>query len=258
MSQEIPPPLRIGVSACFFHADPDRALFKGKTLVYAEESMLEYVMREGAFPLMLPRIYEALDVRRVVDQIDGLLLQGGTDVSPLSYGEAPMRPEWSGDKARDDYEIALIKECVSQKIPIYGICRGAQILNVAMGGTMYQDVETQNPGALVHRKWEVYDELEHEVEIYAGTHLASLYGTGPGLRINSIHHQAIKDVAPGFKVEAISPKDGIIEAIRMESEGAYTVGVQWHPEFIRKDQNHLLDPAILMKDFLAAVWRRKI
>ena len=256
-------PLMVGVSACFFHADPTRALFKGKTLLYLEQSMGEYLMREGAIPVMLPPASVRFEVRELLESLDGLLLQGGTDVAPHSYGEEPLRPEWAGDIVRDRYETELIKVAMDMNRPVLGICRGHQILNVALGGTLYQDIETQLTGSLVHRDWEVYDELAHHVTFEPGSKISTIYGGIEEGRINSIHHQSIKDVAPGLRVEARSTEDAVVEAVWLPPEGAesgdspYVLGVQWHPEFISGEQSSLLDPRLVVQDFLDAVRVRK-
>src|SRR5262245_38794832 len=117
---------RVGVSACFFHADPQRNLFKGKTLLYAEESMLQWLMSAGAVPVMLPRPAGRLQAADLLDGVDGLLLQGGADVCPRSYGEEPLKPEWNGDQQRDAYEMELVRLCIARDKPLLGVCRGAQ------------------------------------------------------------------------------------------------------------------------------------
>ena len=128
-------PLRIGVSACFFHADPTRPVFKGKTLLYAEESMLDLLGRCGALAYLIPRpAPNGPSIEDYVHDLDGLLLEGGSDVCPRSYGEEPLRPEWAGDEPRDRYEIDLIHAFHDAGKPVLGICRGVQILNVAFGG----------------------------------------------------------------------------------------------------------------------------
>jgi len=128
--------LRIGFSACFYHPDPSRPIFKGKTLLYVEESLVHWVMREGAFCFMIPTTIQGgeVSIPVLVSELDSLILQGGSDVSPRSYGESPLKPEWSGDFVRDQYEIALTREFLAQKKPVLGICRGAQLMNVAFGG----------------------------------------------------------------------------------------------------------------------------
>lgn len=242
--------LCIGVSACFFHADPLRPIFKGKTLEYVEQSMAHYVMRQGALAYLLPTPPPGGGVvlADLVARMDGLVLQGGSDCSPTSYGEEPLDPRWSGDRFRDDYETALVHEFVRQGKPVLGICRGLQLLNVAFGGTLYQDIETQLPGALQHRDWDIYDGNHHDVMVADGTELAAIYGAGLH-RINSVHHQSIKDVASGFVVEATCPDDGVIEAVRFASDEAWVYAVQWHPEF-QTVGDGLLDPDPLMRAFL--------
>src|SRR5206468_4611405 len=120
-----------------------------------------------------------------------LVLMGGADVSPASYGEEGIESNrWPGDRARDLYEIRLVEEASRRDLPILGICRGCQIMNVAFGGSLYQDIATQLPGALTHRDPERYDTLEHEVDVVQGTWLSRVYGK-PRLLTNTIHHQGL-------------------------------------------------------------------
>lgn len=252
-------PLRIGVSSCFFHADPERPVFKGKTLLYAEESMLELLGRSGALAYLVPRPTPGGPlIEAYVEDLDGLLLQGGSDVSPTSYGELALRPAWDGDEPRDRYEIELIHAFHRAGKPVLGICRGIQILNVAFGGTLYQDVTTQVPGSFEHRNWDIYDANRHPVEIVAGSRLAEVYGPGDGggsggsiVTVNSVHHQAVKEVADGFVVEAVSVTDGIVEAMRRPGD-RFVAAVQWHPEFTPVGDTEQLPPDPLVVDFLDA------
>jgi len=253
---------RIGLSACFFHADPKRNLFKGKTLLYAEESMLHWLMLGGAIPMLLPRVAPPLSPAELLDTIDGLVLQGGSDMSPRHYGEEPLRPEWEGDPARDVYEMELVRLCLAADKPLLGVCRGAQVLNVALGGTLYQDIETLHPGARVHRNWEIYDEHAHEISIERGSLLERWY-SGRVIdppRVNSVHHQGLKTLGRGLAIEARSLPDGVVEAVRYQApdgRSAFAYGVQWHPEFIRAGTPGLLDPQILLGAFLDEVNARR-
>jgi gamma-glutamyl-gamma-aminobutyrate hydrolase PuuD len=192
----------------------------------------------------------AISVRDYVRALDGLVLQGGADVSPESYGEQPARPEWVGDRIRDLFEIELIWEFIIQNKPVLGICRGEQLINVACGGTLYQDIAEQYPGAAQHRDDLLYDGLHHDIEIVTGSHLETLFPDQPVCRVNSIHHQAIKKLGSDLVIEAKALDDGVVEAIRWLGNG-YMVGCQWHPEF----QIHfpdLLDSGPIMLDLLAA------
>jgi len=180
----------------------------------------------------------------------GLVLEGGSDVWPGSYGETALQERWSGDRVRDEYEKALAAAFVAERKPVLGICRGLQLLNVAYGGTLYQDIATQRPDAISHREASLYDRHFHEVEFVPGSRLATLHAGVERAKVNSVHHQAIKDLAPGFVVEARSVPDGLIEAVRRPGD-LFVAAVQWHPEFHRPDQGTLDDGAML-KDFLDA------
>lgn len=254
--------LKIGISACFMHADPTRPLFTGKTLQYVEQSIAHWVMSTGALAVMVPSptgTTQRGDVSHdhYAQWLDGLVLHGGADVSPLSYGEQPLQDKWSGDRIRDEYEMALVAAFERQGKPVFGVCRGLQLMNVAYGGTLYQDIETQVPQALRHRDATVYDHNFHGVEIVPGSRLAALYPAATRVRVNSIHHQAIKDLAPGFAVEAVSHDDGLIEAIRRDDPAKpYLAAVQWHPEFHLPGSAHF-DDAALLRDFLEAAQAAK-
>jgi putative glutamine amidotransferase len=246
--------LKIGISACFFHPDGERKAAPSKTLLWIEQSTAHWVMSEDALPVMVPSFngttYRgAVSVQDYARWLDGLVMHGGADVWPGSYGEKPLRPEWHGDRIRDEYEIALVQAFRAAGKPVFGICRGMQLINVAHGGTLYQDITTQKPGSRVHRDAVAYDLNFHEVDILRDTRLAQLLPPGRH-KINSVHHQGVKDVAPGFVVEAVSSDDGVIEAIR-HARGAWVAAVQWHPEFHRPELG-VIDDTPLLRDFLQA------
>jgi putative glutamine amidotransferase len=245
-------PPRIGLSANFFHADPTRPVFKGKTLLYFDEAMSHWVARGGALTYLVPTVPDAgASLTDLVADLDGLVLQGGADVCPRTYGEEALRPEWEGDERRDRYEIELIHRFREAGKPVLGVCRGAQVINVAFGGTLFQDITTQVETELVHRDWEPYDENRHQVDLVEGSALAELY---PGVRsatINSVHHQSVKDLGDDLVVEARSTDDGVIEALRLaDDEGVYIAGVQWHPEWVG-DRDGLLPSEPILFEFLA-------
>lgn len=255
----MPTRLQIGISASFFHPDPARPIFTGKTLQYLEQSMAHWVMSTGALAVMIPSpVGETRRGDATLDDyarwLGGLVLQGGSDVWPGSYGETPLDDRWTGDRIRDEYELALVRAFTRAGKPVLGVCRGLQLLNVAYGGTLYQDIATQRPEALRHRDAALYDRNVHEVELLPGSRLASLYPGVVTARVNSVHHQAIKDLAPGLVAEARSPRDGLIEAVRRPGEG-FVAAVQWHPEYTRAELG-TLDDAPILRDFLDAVRAR--
>jgi putative glutamine amidotransferase len=253
--------LKIGISACFFHPDPKRAIFKGMTLQYIEQNMAHWVMQRDALALMIPspdgatrRAASAVTAGDYAHELDGLLLMGGSDVCPETYGEHALRPEWNGDRVRDDYEIALLRAFVAAGKPVLGVCRGAQIINVAHGGTLYQDIVTQRPDALEHRNWDIYAANAHTTAIVPGSGLAALYPERTLAKTNSVHHQAAKDLGRDLVVEAWSEPDRIVEALRWTGP-SYVFGVQWHPEFHDPADASLLDDTPILDDFLARARR---
>ena len=249
--------LKIGVSTCFFHADPLRAVFKGKTLIYAEQSMTTWVMSQDALTYLIPPPSGPVTVTDLVAELDGLLLEGGSDIAPETYGETPLRPEWKGDRVRDLYEIALLREFVRQGKPVLGVCRGAQVINVAYGGTMHQDIELQIEGSRNHRDWEIYDQNFHEIDLTPGSGLSQLYPGTAKAKINTVHHQGLKDLGKGLKVEARCPVDQVIEAVRLDSPTDWVFGVQWHPEFHDPKDTSLLDSRPVLKSFLDEARKRR-
>ena len=250
--------LKIGISACLMHPDRGRSSFGSKTLQYVEQSMAHWLMSGGVLPVMIPSpLGETargdVDVDDYARWLDGLVLHGGADVWPGSYGEAPLQAHWSGDRQRDEYEKALVRAFVDAGKPVFGVCRGLQLLNVAFGGTLYQDITTQVPESFMHRDAESYDQNFHSVDIVAGSQLSSLYPGVERVRVNSIHHQAIKDLSPEFEAEAFSVTDGIVEAIRRKDRSkSYIAATQWHPEF-HKPGSDTIDDGAVLEDFLAAV-----
>lgn len=245
--------LKIGLSACFFHPDPNRNIFKGKTLQYLEQSIARWVMSSGAMLFMIPSPQENSPIKLsdYARELDGLVLQGGSDVSPTSYGETPMKPEWSGDKIRDDYEIALTHAFMKEHKPVLGICRGVQLINVAMGGSLFQDIRTQRPDAQSHRDAQLYDQAFHEVEFVPNSGLAKLFPGMSKAKINTVHHQAPKDIGKNLTVEAWSVPDRIPEALRWQGD-SYLFGVQWHPEFQDPARKDLLDTKPILDEFIGA------
>ena len=254
--------LRIGLSPRLMHRVPTELGFRNKKLQYLEQSIAHWVMAHGALAFMLPTLVEDGEVERkavrisdYVRELDGLILQGGADVSPYSYGSEPVRPEWSGDRIRDLYEIELFWEFMIQGKPILGICRGCQLINVALGGTLYQDLPTEFPDLGEHNDPERYDTLAHDIVFADDASLIDIHGGQRGGRVTSIHHQAVRKIGKDLKVEAWSVPDRVIEAIRWRGQG-FVLGVQWHPEF-HPEGSPLLAREPLINAFLSAVQARR-
>lgn len=252
---------RIGLSARLLHNPPAELGFRNKVLQYLEQSIAHWIMSHGALVFMVPTLSSSAGLGRssvsmhdVVAALDGLVLQGGADICPKSYAETPLRPEWSGDYVRDRYEIELFWEFLIQCKPVLGICRGVQLINVALGGTLHQDIPTQVPGASRHNDPGMYDMNHHDVEFLPGSRLSDLYEGASSRRVVSIHHQAIDRLGNDLVVEARSCGDGLIEAVRMRGN-THVCGFQWHPEFHHGDLD-LLDSTPIMRDFLDAACRQ--
>ena len=264
----MPAPLLIGLSARIYHPTRPLPSLGGvftRTLHYLEQSVAHWVMSREVLALMIPAVDSQsiikrsdMSLRNYADALDGLVLQGGADVSPETYGEPPLKTKWSGDHVRDLYEMELVDAFISAGKPVLGICRGCQLLNVAFGGTLYQDIALQVPGALRHHDENTYERQFHRVSLLQGSRLAGLYPGQRSASINSIHHQAVKDLGTDLVAEALAIPDGIVEAIRWKGP-SYVFGMQWHPEFMALGRLHeeQLDGAPILEDFLAAVRERK-
>jgi gamma-glutamyl-gamma-aminobutyrate hydrolase PuuD len=254
------PTLKIGVSARILHPQPGALGLQGKTRQYLEQTAAHWLMTREVLVLMVPTVdtggllhRSSIRLSDYARHLDGLMLQGGADVSPMTYGEDPLSQEWAGDRLRDEYEIELLHEFIEAGKPVLGVCRGLQLINVAYGGTLYQDIARQVPQARRH----VTDDYErnlHEVRFEPAGGLARLY---PGLekaRVNSIHHQSVKSLGRNLRIEAWAEADHVVEAIRGTGPG-YVLGVQWHPEFHAPGDDTVLDSAPLLDEFLRAARR---
>ena len=190
---------------------------------------LESVRRAGGEPFELE--YQRDDPADVVRRANGLMLTGGGDVDPALYGETPHATYQPSEAGRDEYEIALIQAASKAALPIFAICRGMQVLNVALGGTLIQDIPSMVNGAVHHSVPEPRFAIAHEVWVSSGSRLGSLMADkleGETCQVNSRHHQAVKTVATGWDVTGTAP-DGVIEAIEQPGE-IFRLAVQWHPE----------------------------
>lgn len=215
-------------------------------------SYLEAVAAAGGIPLMIPLGLDEGDLLAVLARVDGLLLPGGGDIDPQRYHGNSAHPTlYDIDPMRDQTEIFLARQVVKTEKPLLAICRGSQVLNVALGGTLWEDVADLMPGAMRHEYYRQFPRhyLAHEVYVHEGTQLARLLGAGC-VPVNSLHHQGIRDKAAELTTTATAP-DGLIEATEVSGH-PFAIGVQWHPENLVQDSAPMRG---LFEAFVAACGR---
>jgi putative glutamine amidotransferase len=185
---------------------------------------LDLVRHAGGMPLVLPAhgTFES----ELLDRLDGIVLTGGGDVDPVAYRRERSPLTEGLDVRRDVFELELAREAVARDVPLLAICRGVQVLNVALDGTLLQDIASEMPGAVEHRDLEHWDREVHAVELEPASVLESVLGSS--LRVNSLHHQGLDDLGEGLVPAGRSP-DGLVEAVERPGK-CFVVGVQWHPE----------------------------
>jgi putative glutamine amidotransferase len=202
--------------------------------VRADLDYVEGVAEAGGVPVVLPPVVGVRGAEALLEGMDGLLLSGGSDLDPGYYGEKPVPELGVTIPERDAFEMALLEHALRRKIPILGICRGMQVLNVALGGTLYQDLPSQMDHMVLlgHRQETPKWQPTHEVEVDGGSKVAEILGADE-LKVNSYHHQAIKELASGLVAVAHAP-DGVIEAVESgDLSKRWVIGVQWHAEAMR-------------------------
>ncbi|MBO0603103.1 gamma-glutamyl-gamma-aminobutyrate hydrolase family protein [Sporosarcina sp. E16_3] len=192
-----------------------------------KNTYVQAVIRAGGLPMIIPVGLEE-DVDQLVEMLDGLLLSGGNDINPMLFNEEPHAHLGEVSPSRDSSELELARQMLKTGKPILGICRGLQVLNVAVGGTLYQDLHKQNDGPILqHIQKAPNTHSSHYVQVEKGSLLESIAGS-ERIQVNSYHHQSLKDVPSFFKVTGVA-SDGIVEAIESTDE-QFVFGVQWHPE----------------------------
>jgi putative glutamine amidotransferase len=196
-------------------------------------SYVQAVVRSGGVPLILSPLLGTAHNAPLLDAIDGLLLSGGEDVAPERYGAAAHPALGSVDPVRDAFELELFSAARARNIPTLAICRGIQLANVALGGSLWQDIPSERPGALAHTQAGGRGDRTHAVTIVPGSCLAGALGT-TRLDVNSFHHQSIRDLAPGLVVSASAP-DGEVEGVESMPGDPWLLAVQWHPEEFHGD-----------------------
>jgi len=190
----------------------------------------------GAAPVMIPLVHDDAALRTIYASLDGVFLPGGADIDPASYNEARHPLCDHSDPARDRVELMLTRWALADQKPVFGVCRGLQLMNLVGGGTLYQDLGAQYPDAIKHNYWPFggqypRDFLAHDVSVVESSRLREIVGAGT-LTVNSMHHQGIRELAPNLVATAFSP-DGLIEAAEVPGDH-FMVGVQWHPEALNE------------------------
>lgn len=202
-----------------------------KNMQVVQPGYLESIDRAGGIGILLPLTDRPEDIAQYVELCDGFLFVGGPDIEPWRFGQELLEACGPQNVRRDAVEFLLLEAALKADKPILGVCRGIQVLNVALGGTLYQDIPSQRPSNTAHRMEEPYNRDIHGLTVVPGTPLAEL----PSLTgVNSRHHQAICDLALGLEVMAYS-EDGLVEAVRMP-EKKFVWAVQWHPEAYWKEE----------------------
>jgi putative glutamine amidotransferase len=235
-------PSVIGITCAEIQPDqPERP-----SRVGLNQSYIRAVSRAGAAALLIPHLPDEHRLRPIYDRLDGLLLSGGGDVDPAHYGERIHEKCRTLEPRRDEMELMLVNWAMDEGKPILALCRGIQLLNVAQGGSLYQDIEAQIQDAERHDWQHGYPRTyrAHIVTIAAGTRLAEIV-EATEMPVNSLHHQALKRIAPGFIVTARAP-DGIVEAMEAENH-PFAIGIQWHPEELADSDakaQHLFDALV--------------
>ena len=205
------------------------------------------IFAAGGIPINIPIVHDEKDYAAYINIIDGIIFTGGLDVSPLLYDENPLKEINLISSIRDKYELGLLKSAYEKKLPILGICRGCQLMNVALGGSLYQDINTQVPNSLGHSPNAISsDEFYHSINIKEESKLYNIFGTD-SIFVNSFHHQAIKKLGDNLKISAVS-EDGIIEAVEA-TDDRFMIGVQFHPEGLVKRHLEFLK---LFNEFIVA------
>jgi putative glutamine amidotransferase len=187
----------------------------------------------GLIPVIVPPLTDPTRVGEILDSAGGLLLTGGEDVDPKRYGAAPHPNLGEFNPTRDATEFALLEAARDRRLPVLAICRGIQVLNVACGGTLYQDLPSEHPSAVDHNPKDERSVRTHDITIAPGTHAAAATGA-TAMAVNSYHHQAVLRLGAGLRVSAVAP-DGVIEGVEVDDPSWWVLAVQWHPEDLTTD-----------------------
>ncbi len=208
-----------------------------KQTLYVHKLYTEAIASSGGIPILLP--ITDIQAESYISIVQGLVFPGGIDVDPLFYQEEPLTGLGSVDLEWDENDLKFCRKALERDLPILGICRGHQLLNVACGGTLYQDIYTEPKTSLKHGQEGNFYNPTHKIKLRTNTLLYEIFGVSE-LRVNTSHHQAVKNLAPGFIIAATA-QDNIVEAIESK-EHTFVLGLQWHPEWMYLKDRVMLKP----------------
>jgi len=244
--------IKIGVSAAMIHPSLIKDDKRKKRFCFYTNDMGNYLAKDNVMPILIPEL-NGNALYNFMDRLDGFLFQGGIDdVAPERYNEKPLNAKkWPGDKVRDAFEFKVLEFALKKEKPVMAICRGHQLLNVFFGGTLYQDIPTQFKTEIIHDDPEIYSNINHKIKLAPGTFFEEKHRSNPCRSVNSIHHQAIKELGKDLETLATS-EDGLIEAIHWTgSVPGKVMGMQWHPEYFHDSNTPLISKDIVYDHFLS-------
>ena len=231
---------KIGITSSIIESE-------GRYYIGQDRYYFDAIERLGARAYLLPRILDLDKIQALINELDGIIFTGGTHVNPINYGQENTLKNYEYDNERDFFEINLARMAYESKLPILGICRGHQLLNVAFGGSLYQDILKLDDKSVHHYDKKDPFKLQHEVKVDKNSFIYELFGS-KDIKVNSIHSQAIDNMADIFKVTAKS-KDNIIEAMEYKNKDAFIKSYQFHPEKLIDDDEKFLQ---LIGDFVSS------
>jgi putative glutamine amidotransferase len=220
----------IGITPDSSTAAPNSSRARPEPVIFLLERYLRAVLEAGGIPLVLPLMPSKRAIAEILAPLDGILVTGGNfDIHPGIYGEEPLEALGQIKENRTEFELELIALALKRKLPILGVCGGAQAINIALGGSLYQDIATQRSGAMEHEQGALKERGGHIVTVHAGTKLQRIVGR-ERIEVNTTHHQAVRKLGRSLVVNATAA-DGVIEGIESKDH-SFVLGVQWHPEFL--------------------------
>ena len=226
----------IGITADLSVPNSNAAGPSREAILFLPQRYCRAVERAGGMPLVLPSMASGAGLRRMLQRLDGLAISGGNfDIHPTYYGEKPIRALGEVKQERTEFELELVTLALRRDLPLLGICGGAQAINVALGGSLYQDIATQLPGTGEHQQGAKKETGGHPIHVHAGTRLHRILGRRT-LEVNTTHHQAVKKLGKGLIINATA-EDGLIEGIESPSH-SFVLGIQWHPEVLAPRYAH--------------------